>query len=124
MVKFSASFLPAVETAITYLGDRYQVDEICLIRSDGLEAARWVGGAGVAPLGDLSPDERQNNPAVLPTLPLADDAFYETEPYISPDSNRWVLGLATPIILASGVHAGVPYQLDARVAHTLEELEP
>jgi diguanylate cyclase (GGDEF)-like protein len=107
----SGQLLPAdraaVETAISYLGDRYQVDEICLIRSDGLEAARWVGGAGVAPLSDLSPDERQNNPAVLPTLPLADDAFYETAPYVSPDSNRWVLGLATPIILASGVHAGV-----------------
>ena len=26
-----------VEGAITYLGDRYQVDEICVIRADGLE---------------------------------------------------------------------------------------
>ena len=107
----SGQLLPAdraaVETAITYLGDRYQVDEICVIRSSGLEAARWVGGSGVAPLGDLSPDERQNNPAVVPTLPLADDSFYETAPYVSPDSGRWVLGLATPIILKSGEHAGV-----------------
>ncbi|MBI3744979.1 MAG: hypothetical protein HY264_00335, partial [Chloroflexi bacterium] len=30
----------AVEAAITYLGDRYEVDEICLIRTSGLEAAR------------------------------------------------------------------------------------
>jgi diguanylate cyclase (GGDEF)-like protein len=97
----------AVESAITYLGDRYQVDEICLIRSSGLEAARWVGGHGVAPVTDLSNDERTNNPAVLPTLPLADDAFYQTKPYVSPDSNRWVIGLATPIVLATGEHAGI-----------------
>src|SRR5439155_2607971 len=97
----------AVEAAITYLGDRYQVDEICVIRAGGLEAARWVGGKGVAAVADLSPDERQNNPAVLPTLPLADDSFYQSQPYVSPDSNRWVIGVATPIILASGEHAGI-----------------
>ncbi len=96
-----------VEAAITYLGDRYQVDEICVIRASGLEAARWVGGKGVAPVADLSLDERQNNPAVLPTLPLADDSFYQSQPYISPDSNRWVIGIATPIVLTTGEHAGV-----------------
>lgn len=107
----SGQLLPAdrqlVETAISYLGDRYHVDEICLIRSTGLEAARWVGGQGVAPVEDLSLDERQANPAVLPTLPLADDAFYESAPYVSPDSNRWVIGVATPIVLAGGEHAGI-----------------
>lgn len=97
----------AVDAAITYLGDRYQVDEICLIRASGLEAARWVSGQGVAPVSDLSLDERGNNPAVLPTLPLADDAVHETRPYISPDSERWVIGIATPIVLANGEHAGV-----------------
>jgi diguanylate cyclase (GGDEF)-like protein len=96
-----------VEAAITYLGDRYDVDEICVIRATGLEAARWVGGKGVALVADLSPDERQNNPAVVPTLELSDDAFYQTQPYVSPDSNRWVIGIATPIILASGQHAGL-----------------
>src|SRR5207247_10720846 len=96
-----------VESAITYLGDRYKVDETCVIRASGLEAARWVGGKGVAAVADLSPDERQNNPAVLPTLPLADDSFYQSQPYVSPDSNRWVIGIATPIVLASGEHAGV-----------------
>ena len=107
----SGQLLPAdraaVDAAITYLGDRYQVDEICVIRASGLEAARWVSGKGVAAVSDLSPDERQNNPAVLPTLPLADDAFYQTQPYVSPDSNRWVIGVATPIVLSTGEHAGV-----------------
>jgi diguanylate cyclase (GGDEF)-like protein len=97
----------AVEAAITYLGERYHVDEICLIRADGLEAARWVGGKGVAAVADLSADERQNNPAVLPTLPLADDSFFQSEPYISPDSGRWVIGIATPIVLPAGEHAGI-----------------
>ncbi|TAL05932.1 MAG: diguanylate cyclase [Chloroflexota bacterium] len=96
-----------VESAITYLGDRYKVDEICFIRSSGLELARWVGGKGIAPVEDLSLDERQNNPTVLPTLPLADDAFYESSPYVSPDSGRWVIGIATPVVLASGDHAGI-----------------
>jgi diguanylate cyclase (GGDEF)-like protein len=97
----------AVEAAITYLGERYKVDEICVIRASGLEAARWVGGKGVAAVANLSPDERQNNPAVLPTMPLADDSFYQSEPYISPDSGRWVIGIATPIVLATGEHAGI-----------------
>jgi diguanylate cyclase (GGDEF)-like protein len=97
----------AVESAITYLGARYDVDEICVIRSSGLEAARWVGVSGVAPLDDLSPDERPNNPAVIPTLELPDDAFFQTDPYVSPDSGRWVVGIATPIVLRSGVTAGI-----------------
>ena len=96
-----------IEAAITYLGDRYHVDEICLIRSSGLEAARWVGGKGVAPVATLSPDERTNNPAVLPTLPLPDDSIFQSAPYVSPDSNRWVIGLATPVILSTGAHAGI-----------------
>ena len=57
----SGQLLPAdrakVEAAITYLGDRYHVDEICVIRATGLEAARWVGGQGVAAVADLSPDD-------------------------------------------------------------------
>ena len=97
----------AVESAITYLGERYKVDEICVIRSSGLEAARWVGGSGLAAVANLSPDERQNNPAVLPTLDLPDDAFFQSDPYVSPDSGRWVIGVATPIVLPTGVTAGI-----------------
>ncbi len=97
----------AVEGAITYLGERYDVDEICVIRTGGLEAARWVGKSGLAPVDQLSPDERTNNPAVIPTLKLADDAFFQSQPYVSPDSGRWVYGVATPIVLSTGVTAGI-----------------
>jgi diguanylate cyclase (GGDEF)-like protein/PAS domain S-box-containing protein len=86
-----------VEAAIVYMGGRYAVDEMCLIRADGLETARWVGGLGVAPVDQLSPDELVNNPAVVPTLALGEDAVHETAPYVSPDSHRWVIGLGTPI---------------------------
>jgi signal transduction histidine kinase/DNA-binding response OmpR family regulator/HPt (histidine-containing phosphotransfer) domain-containing protein len=96
-----------VEAAITYLGERYQVDEICLIRASGLESARWVNGQGIAAVADLSPDERDGNPAVLATMPLGDDAFFQTAPYVSPDSGRWVIGTATPIVLPTGEHAGI-----------------
>ena len=98
---------PAVEAAITYLGERYNVDEICVIRANGLEAARWVAGSGIAPVSDLSQDERTNNPAVVPTVPLPDDSFYQTAPYVSPDSGRWVVGIATPIVLEGGDHTAI-----------------
>jgi diguanylate cyclase (GGDEF)-like protein len=97
----------AVESAITYLGERYDVDEICVIRTSGLEAARWVGKSGLAPVDQLSPDERTNNPAVLPTLQMPDDSFFQSDPYVSPDSGRWVIGIATPIVLPSGATAGI-----------------
>ncbi|MEA2622226.1 MAG: hypothetical protein QOH61_1136 [Chloroflexota bacterium] len=96
-----------VEAAIVYMGDRYQVDEMCLIRANGLETARWVGGLGVAPVQNLSPDETFNNPAVAPTLTLANDQVFQTEPYVSPDSHRWVIGLATPIVLPDGTNQGL-----------------
>jgi len=99
-----------VEAAITYTGQRYAVDEICLIRRDGLEVARFNGGA-VAAVADLSPDESQGNPAFAPTLGLADDTSYRTQPYVSPDSNRWVLGLATPIIRSGEITGLLHFEL-------------
>ncbi|MBA3688027.1 MAG: GGDEF domain-containing protein [Chloroflexi bacterium] len=96
-----------VEAAIIYLGKRYRVDEICLIRADGRETARWVSGKGIAPVTELSADERLDNPAFIPTMSLPDDGSYQSDPYVSPDANRWVIGVATPIVLATGEHAGV-----------------
>jgi diguanylate cyclase (GGDEF)-like protein/PAS domain S-box-containing protein len=86
-----------VESALAYMGQRYRVDEICLIRSDGLEVSRFNGGH-IAAVADLSPDESLSNPAFYPTLGLPDDENFRTSPYVSPDSGRWVFGLATPIV--------------------------
>jgi diguanylate cyclase (GGDEF)-like protein/PAS domain S-box-containing protein len=93
----SASEGDSVETAIQYTGLRYAVDEICLIRRDGVEMARFNNGV-IAATADLSPDESIGNPAFGPGMALADDQVHATAPYISPDSGRWVFGLATPIV--------------------------
>ena len=94
-----------VEGSITYVGERYHVDEICLIRSSGLETARWNGGE-VAPVAELSEDESAN-PFFKPAMALPADSVFVTDPYVSPDSERWVYGFATPVVLDSGVRAGV-----------------
>jgi diguanylate cyclase (GGDEF)-like protein/PAS domain S-box-containing protein len=99
-----------VEAAIQYLGERYAVDEICLIRSDGAEVARYNGGALASP-ATLSPDESLNNPAFAPTLALAEDAVFRTTPYVSPDTGRWVFGLATPIVAPNGVGGILHFEL-------------
>ena len=94
-----------IDGGLTYIGNRYHVDEICLIRSTGAEVGRWNGGVS-APVGTLSTNEKAN-PFFAPAMALADDQTYVTDPYISPDSGRWVYGFATPVVLPSGVATGV-----------------
>jgi diguanylate cyclase (GGDEF)-like protein/PAS domain S-box-containing protein len=94
-----------VDTSLTYVANRYRVDEICLIRSTGAEVGRWNGGSTAAP-ADLSVDE-SGNPFFEPAMRLTDDQVFVTDPYVSPDSGRWVYGFATPVVIASGVPTGV-----------------
>jgi diguanylate cyclase (GGDEF)-like protein/PAS domain S-box-containing protein len=45
---------------------------------------------------------------VIPTLPLPDDSVYVVpDPYVSPDTGRWVTAFLTPVVLEGGQHAGV-----------------
>jgi diguanylate cyclase (GGDEF)-like protein/PAS domain S-box-containing protein len=94
-----------IEAGITYVAQRYHVDEICLIGVSGVEAARWNGGQ-VAAAATLSADER-SNPFFSPAIALPDDSVFVTDPYLSPDSHRWVFGFATPIVRADGSTGGV-----------------
>ena len=94
-----------IEGSIAYVGDRYQVDEICLIRASGTETARWNGGQ-IAAVEDLSPDE-SGNPFFKPAIAMAPDSVFITDPYVSPDSERWVYGFATPIVLENAARIGV-----------------
>ena len=96
-----------LESAIQYFGEQFDVDQVSVIRANGLETASWVDGLGITPVEHLDPDERKGNPAVDLAVPMADDAWYQSAPYISEDSNRWVIGIATPIVLAGGRHAGI-----------------
>ena len=96
-----------INEALTYIGERYAVDETCLILANGTELGRWDHGQ-TAPVEDLSPDELVNNPGVVPALQLPDDSTYVVpQPYVSPDTGRWVTAFLTPVVLDNGVHAGV-----------------
>jgi diguanylate cyclase (GGDEF)-like protein/PAS domain S-box-containing protein len=100
-----ASQRSRIESGITYVAQRYLVDEICLIGASGVEAARWNGGT-VASVASLSADER-GNPFFSPAIGLADDSVFVTDPYVSSDSHRWVFGFATPITRLDGSTGGI-----------------
>ena len=96
-----------IDDALTYIGERYSVDETCLILANGMELGRWDHGQ-TAPPDELSPDELVNNPGVAPALKLPDDSVYVVPaPYVSPDTHRWVTAFLTPVVLDNGVAAGV-----------------
>jgi diguanylate cyclase (GGDEF)-like protein/PAS domain S-box-containing protein len=115
-----ASARSQIEQVISYVATRYHVDEICLIRSSGAETARWNGGVLAARSG-LSPDESSTNPAFKPALVQNNDTVFVTNPYVSPDSGRWVYGFGTPIVLASGQSAGVLH-FEVALQHLVDEL--
>jgi methyl-accepting chemotaxis protein len=73
------------------------VDEACYIGADGRELARQVKGVAAA-ASDLSPDE-SGNPFFVPAFKVDGGHVFQSSPYVSPDSNRWVVGNATPIII-------------------------
>ena len=74
------------------------IDEVCFIDVKGPEQARVVGPQ-IAATGDLSPDE-SGNPFFAPTFELPVGEVYQAQPYISPDSGRWVVSNSTPISIA------------------------
>jgi diguanylate cyclase (GGDEF)-like protein len=98
--------LADIQRTILYLQRVFAIDEICVIRANGVEDARCVQGT-LAGVNDLSSDEA-DNPFFAPTLALEDGEVYRsTEPYMSPDTDRWVVAHATPIILADGRRVGL-----------------
>ena len=102
-----AASLRDIGAQLVYLQATFDIDEICLINEHGVEDARCVQGQ-LAKFEDLSPDEARNNPAFTPTLALADGEVYRSiEPYVSPDSYRYVVAHATPVVLQDGKHAGI-----------------
>jgi diguanylate cyclase (GGDEF)-like protein len=101
-----AAALSDIQSTVVYLQQTFSIDEICLIDAQGAEVARGVLG-GLAGPEDLSSDEA-DNPFFGATLVLANGQVYRsTEPYLSPDTHRWVVAHATPIVLPDGRHAGI-----------------
>lgn len=87
---------------------RRKMDEMCLIghipQADGSikgpEVARIVGNE-IAPPSELSPDE-STAPFYWPTFKLKNKEVRIQEPYMSPDSRRWVIAYTTPIVMEDG----------------------
>ena len=88
--------------ALAYLEHLFpgSIGEACFIDRSGPENARAVRGA-VAPLSDLSPDERKA-PFFDPTFALKPGQVYQAKPYISPDTHDWVISNSTPLSSGTG----------------------
>jgi diguanylate cyclase (GGDEF)-like protein len=82
-----------------------QIGEACFIDRAGGEVARAVKGR-IAPLADLSKDERG---AVFfrPTFALGPGEAYQSIPYVSPDTNEWVIANSAPIPLVNGAKRAI-----------------
>jgi len=86
--------------SFAYIRRLYQTDEICYIRKDGRELSRLTYD-DFAGAEDLSADESEA-PFFSPTLGLNQDEVFQSRPYVSGDTERWVIATATPIISEIG----------------------
>jgi diguanylate cyclase (GGDEF)-like protein len=82
-----------------------QIGEACFIDRGGAESARAVKGT-IAPLAELSDDETGAN-FFRPAFALEPGQVYQSIPYVSPDTNEWVIANAAPIPRVDGVKAAI-----------------
>jgi len=80
--------------------NKFSVDETCLIDTSGQEHARLV-------LTKIAPDDRlssaeTSSPFFESSFMKKNDEVHMQYPYVSPDTNRWVLAFASPIELGNG----------------------
>ena len=94
-----------------------RISEACLIDSTGTELARITGGK-IAPVSELSTDEA-DHPFFAPTMRMPQGHVYQAVPYVSHDTDVWVISNTTPMVNASGrtwglLHFEVPLDSFAR----------
>jgi diguanylate cyclase (GGDEF)-like protein len=96
-VKAHGPAIQHAEAALAYLERLYpsSIGEACFIDFGGAENARYVRGVR-APLKTLSPDE-SGNPFFKPTFSLRPGQVYQAQPYVSPDTQEWVISNSTPV---------------------------
>ena len=89
--------LREAEDALVYLERLYPdgIGEACFIDRGGAENARAVRGHR-AGLAMLSRDE-SGNPFFAPTFRLRAGQVYQARPYVSPDTQEWVISNSTPL---------------------------
>ncbi|MCK4267888.1 MAG: methyl-accepting chemotaxis protein, partial [Actinomycetia bacterium] len=73
------------------------IEEFCYIGQDGIENTRLVSGELE---DDLAQDEK-DNPFFKPSFALEPGEVYQSQPYISPDTGKWVFATTT---LVTGVN--------------------
>ena len=101
-VRRGGATLDQINDALGYLETLYpgRIDEACFIDASGAENARTVRGER-ATVDDLSPDESKN-PFFAPTFALDAGQVYQAKPYVSPDTDEWVIANSTPVPMADG----------------------
>jgi diguanylate cyclase (GGDEF)-like protein len=91
---------PVVEEVNAALRDvedlfRDSISEACFIDRSGAEVGRMVRSERAA-LDDLSLNESKN-PFFAPTLAMKPGEVHQSAPYLSMDTNEWVIANATPL---------------------------
>jgi diguanylate cyclase (GGDEF)-like protein len=92
----------AVNKALVYLERLYpgSIGEACLIDDQGVELGRVTEGVP-APIDELSTEEAKNA-FFAATFALEPGEVHQAAPYVSPDTQKWVISNSTPIVLPSG----------------------
>ncbi|MEO5377060.1 MAG: hypothetical protein H7832_04650 [Magnetococcus sp. DMHC-6] len=93
---------------------RILIGEVCLIDRMGQEHFRFVNGR-IEPTYLFS-DQERDAPFFYPSLALNKGDFYQSEPYISPDSYDWVTAFTSILVLSDGtkpafLHFEVPLSI-------------
>ena len=94
--------LDAVNDSLGYLAKLYpdRIGEACFIDASGAEIARTVRGERAA-YADLSPDEAENA-FFMASFALGPDQVHQAKPYLSPDTDEWVIANAAPVVMKDG----------------------
>jgi diguanylate cyclase (GGDEF)-like protein len=106
-VRRGGATIDAINNSLGYLEQLYpdRIGEACFIDASGAENARTVRGerAGYA---DLSPDESKN-PFFAPSFGLGKNQVYQAKPYVSPDTEEWVISNSTLVPMPDGSKPGI-----------------
>jgi diguanylate cyclase (GGDEF)-like protein len=96
-IRTRAQLMDEINDGLGYLETLFpgSIGEACFIDHSGAENARTVRGVR-AILSGLSPDESKN-PFYAPTFALPIGSVYQARPYVSPDTNEWVISNSTPL---------------------------
>jgi methyl-accepting chemotaxis protein len=101
-VKAAGPVVDQTVSALGYLETLFPgiIGEACFIDRTGPEISRVVRGQR-APVSDLSPDE-SGSPFFKPTFAVQPGQVFQAKPYLSPDTNEWVVSNSTPLASPHG----------------------